>query len=269
MPETNPLMENEARGLLAAAVIGSIVDGGSSDAMLSHFNQRLRMTFGAHLIDCANFYRSDVFGDSWNEEDAMVQQAARDVDSGSEAAVTYELRHLRSVADGSCNDYSYTLPAQGVANPLVPTSLSIVGTDSTTPEAACTTSTNAAGCGVIRTFDYQVNDQHGQPMKVVNMTVTDVICTGSPNQLNLKGYSTSCSGATGAFSGTVGPCEKYTDGQFPERLSVCAPACKPSGICITPGQTIANQTWYINGVKLGLDVKSISYQCNKILVNGK
>jgi hypothetical protein len=154
----------------------------------------------------------------------------------------------------------------------VPTSLSIVsGTDSTTAEANCTTSGGLAGCGVTRTFKYQVNDQNGHPISVANMQVADVICNTSTNQLNLQGYKTTCGGTTGSCSGTVGPCDKFTDGngQFPETLSVCAPACKPSGVCTTAGQTIADQTWYINGTKLSSDVKSISYQCNKILVNGK
>src|ERR1700687_4765229 len=37
----------------------------------------------------------------------------------------------------------------------------------------------------------------------------------------------------------------------------------------TAGQTIANQTWTVNGYTLSSDVKGISYQCNKILVNGQ
>lgn len=153
----------------------------------------------------------------------------------------------------------------------VPTSLSIVaGTSSTTTESPCTTSNGLAGCGVTRTFTYQVNDQNGQPIKIANMPVGDVICNTSTDNLNLQGYTTSCGGTTGSCSGTAGPCGKYTNanGQFPEMLSVCAPACKTSGTCTTAGQTIANQTWTVSGTALNSDVKSISYQCNKILVNG-
>jgi hypothetical protein len=107
-------------------------------------------------------------------------------------------------------------------------------------------------------------------MAVANMPVGDVICNTSTNQLNLQGYNTTCGGTTGSCFGTAGPCGKFTDqnGQFPENLTVCAPACKPSGTCTTAGQTIANQTWTVNGYTLSSDVKSISYQCNKILVNG-
>jgi len=153
----------------------------------------------------------------------------------------------------------------------IPTSLSIVpGTDSTTAESGCTTSGQQSGCGVTRTFLYQVNDQSGQPIRVANMAFGDVICTTSTNQLNLTGYQTTCGGTTGSCSGTSGPCGAFTDanGQFTETLLVCAPACKPSGTCTTAGQTVSNQTWYINGRALSSDIKSLSYQCNKILVNG-
>jgi len=63
------------------------------------------------------------------------------------------------------------------------------------------------------------------------MTLGDVICNTSTNQLNLQGYNTTCGGTTGSCSGTAGPCGKFTDanGQFPETLTVCAPACKPAG----------------------------------------
>ena len=102
------------------------------------------------------------------------------------------------------------------------------------------------------------------------MQFGDVICTGSTNQLLLNGYATTCGGTTGTCSGTAGPCGQYTDGngQFTETLKVCAPACKPSGTCTTAGQTIANQTWYINGQALSSDIKTLSYQCNQILING-
>jgi hypothetical protein len=154
----------------------------------------------------------------------------------------------------------------------VPTSLSIVsGTDSTTSESSCTTSGGLAGCGVTRTFKYQVNDQNGQPIRMANMAFGDVICITPTNQLNFGSFQTTCGGTTGSCSGTAGPCGQSTDanGQFTERLAVCAPACKPSGTCITAGQTVANQTWTVAGHTLSSDVKSLSYQCNKILVNGQ
>ncbi len=153
----------------------------------------------------------------------------------------------------------------------VPTSLAIVpGTSSTTSEAPCTTSGGLAGCGVTRTFKYQVNDQNGQPLMKANMATGDVICNTATNQLNLQGYVTTCGGMTGSCWGTAGPCGKFTDsnGQFTETLTVCAPACKPAGVCITAGQTVASQTWTVAGYTLSGNVKSLSYQCDRILVNG-
>lgn len=157
----------------------------------------------------------------------------------------------------------------------VPTSLSIVtGSDSTTSEASCTTSGGQSGCGVTRTLKYQVNDQETptpQPITVANMTYGDVICNTSTNQLNLQSSKTTCGGVTGSCWGTAGPCGKYTDqnGQLPENIPVCAPACQSNGTCCTAGQTVANQTWTVAGYTLSSDVKSLTYQCKKILVNGK
>jgi hypothetical protein len=170
---------------------------------------------------------------------------------------------------GSACEFGFSATATVVQ---VPTSLSIVaGTESTNAEAPCTTGGGLAGCGLTRTFKYQVNDQNGHPITVANMPFGDVICNTSTNQLNLQGYKTTCGGTTGSCSGTTGPCAQFTDpnGQFTETLTVCAPACKKSGSCTTAGQTIANQTWTVSGHTLSSDVKSISYQCNKILVNGK
>jgi hypothetical protein len=155
----------------------------------------------------------------------------------------------------------------------VPTSLVIVsGSSSTTAEGSCTTG-GLAGCGVTRTFKYQVMDQESppQPIKQANMAFGDVICNTSTNQLNLQSYQTTCGGMTGQCWGTAGPCHQFTDanGQFNETLTVCAPACKPSGVCTTAGQTAPTQTWTVEGHKLTGDVKNLSYQCNKILVNGK
>lgn len=146
----------------------------------------------------------------------------------------------------------------------VPTSLSIVpGTDSTTAETACTTSGGLAGCGGTRTFRYQVNDQVGQAIQA-SMEFWDTIATTSPNNLNLQSYNTTCPGNTG-------PCGVFTfpDGTLSETLTVCAPACKSGNLCITAGSTGADQVWHIAGNALTSDVKHLSYQCNRILVNSQ
>lgn len=152
----------------------------------------------------------------------------------------------------------------------VPTSLSIVsGSDSgSSKEASC-----ASGqCGVTRTFKYQVNDQNGKSIAMGGMSYGDVICNTSTNGLNLQSYLTTCGGTTGSCWGTSGPCGKSTDqnGQFTETLTSCAPVCYSAGTCVAPSaQTVAKQTWYINSQPLNSDVKTVTYECNKILVNGQ
>jgi hypothetical protein len=152
----------------------------------------------------------------------------------------------------------------------IPTSLSVVaGSNSTTSEASCTTG-GSTGCGMSRSFNYQVNDQGGNAIQVVNMPVGDVICNTSTNQLNLQSYTTTCGGNTGSCWGTAGPCNKYTNasGQFPDNLNFCSLACYSSGACCTDGSTVANQTWTVAGYALSSDVKTLTYQCNSILVDG-
>lgn len=147
-----------------------------------------------------------------------------------------------------------------------PTSLSIVpGTSSTTPEGPCTTSDGLAGCGVTRTFRYQVKDQFNMAIQVGGMPIWDSIFAGTPNSCNLAGFRTTCSPPN------TGPCDQVTfgDGQFNETIDICAPACRStSGTCIVGCQTAASQTWNVNGFSLSTEVKQLSYQCDRILVNG-
>ncbi|MGA8762458.1 MAG: hypothetical protein WB562_06170 [Candidatus Sulfotelmatobacter sp.] len=151
------------------------------------------------------------------------------------------------------------LERSGSGTVQVPTSLSIVaGTDSTTAEAAC----SGGGCGCTRSFTYQVNDQTGNPMRIAGLDIWDAISTTSPNNLNLTGYTTTCSPPNS------GPCGITTnqDGQFQERsLNACAPACKSNNACIKAGPTNANQTWYVGS---GQIVQHIGYYCDHVTVNG-
>lgn len=146
-------------------------------------------------------------------------------------------------------------PQEGGGEQQVPTSLQKTGTDTTTSPAQCTAGTSEA-CGVTRTFKYQVLDQNGQPIKR-SMLFSDAIKGGSPNGCNLTSYNTT-------------PPDTYTfpDGTFNETLRICAPACRSGSMCITGCTTAASQTWTVDGVALNGDVKSLSYQCDKILVNG-
>jgi hypothetical protein len=151
----------------------------------------------------------------------------------------------------------------------IPTSLSIVaGTDSTTAEASCTFTsggTTFTGCGVTRSFTYQVNDQESppQPIQTAGLSVWDSFGTVSPNPLNMGGFTTTCSPAN------TGPCGLTTDsaGRFKEiALGVCSTVCRSNGVCITGGPSVVPQTWHIGTASI---TQTISYYCSKVLVNGQ
>jgi len=173
---------------------------------------------------------------------------------------------------------TYTLNSQsGAATSYItvqkPTVLVILGPDTTTSEASCTTTVNgqpATGCGVTRTFTYQVLDQigGGEPIDSSGMQVWDSITIGSTNQLGISGVATTCTGAGKTNSGPCGPVTN-SSGEFGENpgLSVCSTACYSSGTCIVPAKTTtAAQTWYVNG--FAVQTQQITYECNKVLVNG-
>lgn len=87
-------------GLLAAAVITGVVEGGQCDALVKHFNQRLGMTFSVHLIACAEFYRYDIFSQSWNEEIGSIAAAANTAKQRFEEPLSFRMNGLRLVAIG-------------------------------------------------------------------------------------------------------------------------------------------------------------------------
>jgi hypothetical protein len=148
----------------------------------------------------------------------------------------------------------------------IPASLSIARGDKTTPEASCTFvsgGTTYTGCGLTRSFTYQVNDQAGSPIQAEGLPVWDSFGTVSPNPLNIAGFNTTCTPAN------TGPCGLTTDvnGQFNEKaLSVCAVACRSNGVCVSGGPSVVCQTWHVGS---GAITQTISYYCQKVLVNGK
>lgn len=152
-----------------------------------------------------------------------------------------------------------TSPAQLQMTVRKPTSLVKTGTDTTTSEARCTTSSGAAGCGVKRTFVYQVKDQLGKNFSLATstggVTFYDTITTvAGQNGCNLSGYNTTCP--------MPGPCSQVTFGTFNETLSICAPACRSGVRCITGCTTTARQVWTVNGIDM--PELELTYACNSI-----
>jgi hypothetical protein len=162
-----------------------------------------------------------------------------------------------------CN-YSYTpVQIQASLQNLVPTSLTIVANDNTTPEATCSITNDGTGCGMKRSFTYQVNDNNGNPLKVGGLQIWDSFGTPSPNGLNLGNFSTTCNGP--------GPCGQVTDGngRFNElSLNDCASACIANNACTTGGglSTSVVQTWHV-GPTATIN-QNIVFYCNRVTVNG-
>ena len=143
-----------------------------------------------------------------------------------------------------------------------PTSLSIVqNSSSTSAEASCGTNQ----CGVTRMLTYQVLDQLGQAMQFP-MDFWDSISPQGSNGCNLQRFDTTCTPSN------TGPCGKVTtlSGQLFDSLPICAPACcnQSTGACVTGCSTTATQTWTVNGVQLSSDVKTLTYKCDSVLING-
>lgn len=189
------------------------------------------------------------------------------VNSTSEKQIqaTFAISNTAAGGNASVTAYVSSQPSNNVSFYVqIPTSLSIVsGTNSTSSEASCNSGT---GCGMARTFTYQVNDQSGQAIQYANLQVWDAISPNSPNNLNLAGFTTTCTFANETNSG---PCDRVTNsaGQFPETdLGVCAPACQSNNMCITAGETAATQTWHVGPSAIS---QNIGYYCDHVTVNGQ
>jgi hypothetical protein len=232
----------------------------------------------AYFYNCnLNYYYYNVATDSsaWSSNKPAVAKmdpntvGQVDAVAGGTAQITAQFAGTYYTFVGGyppqCNASPTVVYASATANVLYPASLSIVsGTDSTTREATCPVG-SSTGCGVTRSFTYQVVDQFGHAMTgswIASQQVWDAIVTTSPNGLGLTGYTTTCSPSN------TGPCGFYVNslGQFPERaLFACSTVCYANNTCVTAGYTNANQTAHIGSYSI---VQHISYYCDHVLVNG-
>jgi hypothetical protein len=167
---------------------------------------------------------------------------------------------------GSCHlDFYWPDDASAQVTVRYPYSLSIVpGTNSPGSEATCSLS-NGTGCGLSRSFTYQVNDQNGSALQVGGYDVWDAFGTPSPNGLNIGSFNTTCSPAN------TGPCGVQTagSGQFNElSLGVCSGVCRPSNACTTGGGSYSEvtQTWHVGPRSIN---QTIRYYCDHVTVNGQ
>jgi hypothetical protein len=207
---------------------------------------------------------------SWNTGDQNVATVdSNGLVTAKGAGSTTDTAYVKNMVPNSKGYCTYyTVPAIGtvnVANVLVPTSLSIVaGTSKTTTEASCSAGQYGTGCGMGRSFTYQVNDQFGSPMRVAGLAVWDEINTTSPNNLNISGYQTTCAPPN------TGPCGAVTDtnGQFQENpgLTVCSTVCRVNNACVHGGPTNATQKVHVGSAII---TQSLSYYCDHVTVNGQ
>ena len=203
--------------------------------------------------------------------------AAGTVNAGTGISVTYGSRSDTSItatfaiaANAPGGNHTVTVTAAGQTSAgvnfyvQIPTTLSIVaGTDSTTSESSCSAGNLGTGCGVGRTFTYQVNAQDGLPLQFAGLDVWDSISVTSPNNLGITGFLTTCTPPN------TGPCGPTTDslGQFVEQpgLFVCSTVCRVNNACTTGGPTNANQTVHVGSASI---VQQLGYYCDHVTVNG-
>jgi flavin-dependent dehydrogenase len=84
-------------GLLAAAVVTALAEGGDRTMLVAHFTRRLVRSFAAHLAACSQFYQPALFGPSWQREIAETQAAAAAFAFARQTVQEFALQNLRLV----------------------------------------------------------------------------------------------------------------------------------------------------------------------------
>ena len=91
-------------GLLAAGVIRAVADGQQEDLVLTHFNERLRVTFAAHLSACREFYAKASFSTGWADEIEAIQTGADGMSSLSDASLPFHFENLHLIPITDAHD---------------------------------------------------------------------------------------------------------------------------------------------------------------------
>ena len=85
-------------GLLAAGGIRAVADGQPVELVLNHYNERLRLTFAAHLRACRQFYDPAIFGTSWIEEIETIRAGCDNELAPKEPKLPFQFHDLRLVS---------------------------------------------------------------------------------------------------------------------------------------------------------------------------
>jgi hypothetical protein len=91
-------------GLLAAGVIRAIADGQPYDMVLTHFNERIRATFAAHLMACKTYYAPTNFGKAWAKEIKAIQTGANYISSLPKASLRFQFQNLHLIPVTDAHD---------------------------------------------------------------------------------------------------------------------------------------------------------------------
>jgi hypothetical protein len=209
------------------------------------------------------------------------------VSAGSGITFSYTSRNNTQIvanfvvaSNAPSGDHAVTVTAGGQTSShinfyvQVPTSLSIVpGTNVAFSEAPCQFfGMTQPGCGMDRTFDYQILDQAGQAITgpaIASQQLWDSFGTFSPDPLGVNNgiFFTTCTPAGMTNSGPCNVTVGSQAGQFREAdLGICSSVCLSNNTCVTGGPSTGYQTYHIGPYSIA---KQIKYYCDHILSDGQ
>jgi hypothetical protein len=132
----------------------------------------------------------------------------------------------------------------------VPTGLTVASTISSQANSAC----GSGYTGWDRWLWWEVLDQWGGPIQVVNMYFYDTITAQGASACNLQGNGNGC----WLTNFRLGSGYTNSQGQFKDHYFFCSSCCA----CTTS----ASQTYYVNNAPIA---KTIRYTCSGITINGQ
>lgn len=197
---------------------------------------------------------------SWTSGNASVVTTDGSTNAGSTitgAAAGATTVNVTCSLDGETSAaYSYSITAQQPSK-IVP------ATASGNTSGPCTDKGSAA-CGDQRTpFEWQVEDQSGNPIFFSGMEFWDTMAATQKNDFGIG------PGSETLTCPSDQECGKVTDvnGQFQEaNLGICATLCVSGGVCITGPESAMTWGYFVNGWWTGNH--ALNYYCNLITIDG-
>ena len=85
-------------------MIRAVADGQPHEMVLTHFNERLRATFAAHLVACKAYYTPANFGKAWAKEIKAIQTGANYMSSLPKASLPFHFQNLHLIPATDTHD---------------------------------------------------------------------------------------------------------------------------------------------------------------------